>query len=54
MINRLKGMANLDIARHPVEEGTLKVRLQGEERSLAITVRLRGDFEEASLALSPS
>lgn len=54
VINRLKVMANLDIARHPVQEGTLKVRLQGEARSLAITVRLRGDFEEASLELSPS
>lgn len=54
VINRLKVMANLDIARRPVQEGTLKVRLRGEERSLAITVRLRGDFEEASLELSPS
>lgn len=53
LINRLKVMANLDIARHPVQEGTLKVRLRGEDLELAITVRLQGDVEEASLQLPP-
>lgn len=53
VINRLKVMANLDIAKHPVQEGTLKVRLQGQVLSLGIAVRLHGDFEEATVDLPP-
>jgi type II secretory ATPase GspE/PulE/Tfp pilus assembly ATPase PilB-like protein len=53
VVNRLKVMANLDIAKRPLQEGTLKVRLQGQVLSLAITVRLRGTAEEASLHLPP-
>ena len=53
VINRLKVMANLDIAKHPVQEGALKVRVQGQVLSLGITVRLHGDSEEATVDLPP-
>jgi len=54
LINRLKVMANLDIAKQALQQGTLKVRTQGEVLTLAIEVRLRGDAEEASLRLPPA
>jgi type II secretory ATPase GspE/PulE/Tfp pilus assembly ATPase PilB-like protein len=53
IVNRLKVMANLDVAKHPTQEGSLKVRLQGEVLSLGIMVTLRGTAEEASLTLPP-
>ena len=53
VINRLKVMANLDVAKHPVQEGMLKVRFQDEELSVGITVRLQEDSEEATLDLPP-
>jgi type II secretory ATPase GspE/PulE/Tfp pilus assembly ATPase PilB-like protein len=53
VINRLKVMANLDVAKHPVQEGMLKVRFQGEELSVGITVRLQEESEEAILDLLP-
>jgi len=53
LINRLKVMANLDIARQPLQQGVLKVRMHGEELTLGIEVRLRGDAEEALLQLPP-
>jgi type II secretory ATPase GspE/PulE/Tfp pilus assembly ATPase PilB-like protein len=53
LINRLKVMANLDIARQPLQQGVLKVLTQGEELTLGVEVRLRGDGEEALLQLPP-
>jgi type II secretory ATPase GspE/PulE/Tfp pilus assembly ATPase PilB-like protein len=53
LINRLKVMANLDIARQPLQQGVLKVRIQGEVLTLAIEVKLCGDAEEALLQLPP-
>jgi len=53
LINRLKVMANLDIARPPLQQGVLRIRTQGEEFTLGIEVRLRGDAEEALLHLPP-
>jgi type II secretory ATPase GspE/PulE/Tfp pilus assembly ATPase PilB-like protein len=53
LINRLKVMANLDIAKRPVQQGTLKVRLGGQVFTFAIEVTRRGNDEEASLRLPP-
>ncbi len=40
LVNRLKVMSNLDIARHPHQEGELCVRHAGSEYTLSITVTL--------------
>jgi type II secretory ATPase GspE/PulE/Tfp pilus assembly ATPase PilB-like protein len=53
LINRLKVMANLDIGRQPLQQGVVKVRIEGEVLTLGIEVKLRGDAEEALLQLPP-
>ncbi len=50
-VNRLKVMAKLDLGRPAVQEGFLKVRLQGQASEITVTVRRAGDAEEASLRL---
>jgi type IV pilus assembly protein PilB len=53
VINRLKVMANLDVAKRSLQEGMLKVRLRGQVLVVGIAVRLHGDSEEATLDLPP-
>lgn len=53
LINRLKVMASLDIAKQPLQRGTIKVRQRGEVLTLTIEIRLCEDAEEASLRLPP-
>ena len=51
LVNRLKVMANLDVAKRPVQEGPLKVQLRDQVFELEIVVRVAGDAEEASVRL---
>lgn len=51
IINRLKVMANLDVAKRPVQAGSLRVRLQGQVLELSIAVSGSRAGEEASVRL---
>jgi len=54
-VNRLKVMANLDIAKRPSQNGTLYICVDGAEYALAIRTEVNADgSEDAALAITAS
>ena len=55
LVNRLKVMANLDIARHPTQEGVVRLFTAGREFTVAVAITLKPDgLEEAHLRFPPA
>jgi type II secretory ATPase GspE/PulE/Tfp pilus assembly ATPase PilB-like protein len=53
LVNRLKVMANLDIAKHPSQKGAMILQLSGQQTTARVTVTvLEAGLEEAMIELA--